>query len=128
MVHDHGGKWYDWDSCMVFCTLPYWLYFNHGECGTVDGFCGTNVINGDDKNYQDILMNNVFHLWGRGPPKVFLVVLSFVWSFNFSFYLKLLVTRDRTKKRGIWGNNVVSANNTGFQIVKTSLIFYKYQN
>ena len=98
-----------WDLCVVLHTIRYLISFKYGDCEAVYGFYIINFINGEGTIDQEIIVNNIFHLWGRGPSKVLLEVSIFVQYFNFSFIEIFLITRDRTKKRGILGNSIYSS-------------------
>ena len=126
-VYNHGGKWYAWDSCMVIHTLQYLLYFKRGDYGKVYGFCTTNVISGDEKFDQDILVNDVFYLWVIVTTNVLLEISIFVRFLNILFIEKILITRDRTNKICVGGKNIVIINSTGIQIVKTFLTLNELQ-
>ena len=126
MVHDNGGKWYLWYECVVFHKFPNWLYFEYGDWRTVDGLCTNDVINSDGKNYQEIF--RVFHLRGRRPPKVLLVVLCFFRYLNLSLTEELIITGYRSKKGSMWGNSIVGSLRTRVQILNYSLKFHEIKN
>ena len=84
----------------------------------------TNVINGDGTIDQDILVNDAFYLRGRRPPRVLLEVLSFLRSFNLLFTEELIITGERNKKRGVWGNSIVGVHSIVIKIVEAFLTFH----
>ena len=76
---------------------------------------------------QEIIVNNVFHLWGWDTPTELLQVLSLVCSLNLLFIEKILITRDHTKKIGISGISIVSFNINSAQILKAFMTFHDNQ-
>ena len=77
MVHNNWGEFCVWELCVLFLILLCLLSFKCEDCGTAYAFYATNVINVDEKFYQDIFVNYAFHLWVRSPPRVLLEVTIF---------------------------------------------------
>ena len=53
-----------------------------------------------------------------------LEVLRFFRSFNLLFTEELIITGERNKKRGVWGNIIVGVHSTVIKIVEAFLTFH----